>query len=83
MKRLFIVLAVVALAGIESASAWGKLGHEVIIEVAKRHITENTKKNIAKYISYDITNDAIYMDIHRDDEVIAYTTAWHVYNTDE
>lgn len=83
MKRVFIVLAVVVLAGIESASAWGRLGHEVIIEVAKRHLTENTKKNIAKYISYDITKDAVYMDIHRDDKEIAYTTAWHVYNTDE
>lgn len=83
MKRLFIILAVVAFAGIESVSAWGKLGHEVIIEVAKRHITEKTKKNIAKYISYDITNDAVYMDIHREDKEIGYTTAWHVYNVDE
>ena len=83
MKRLFAVILAVAVVGIESASAWGKLGHEVIIEVAKRHITDNTKKNIAKYIPYDITKDAVYMDIHRDDKEIGYTTAWHVYNVDE
>ena len=83
MKRLLAVILAVAVIGVESASAWGKLGHEVIIEVAKRHITENTKKNIAKYLPYDITNYAVYMDIHREDKEIGYTTAWHVYNIDE
>ncbi len=83
MKRLLIVILAVAIAGIESTSAWSKLGHEVIIEVAKRHITEKTKQNIAKYIKYDITQDAVYMDIHREDKEIGYTTAWHVYNVDE
>ena len=52
MKRIFTVLLTIVIIGIESASAWGKLGHEVIIEVAKRHITEDTKKNIAKYLPY-------------------------------
>ncbi len=83
MKKFFAIIVALAIVGIESASAWGKLGHEVIIEVAKRHITENTKKNIAKYLPYDITKDAVYMDIHRHDEEIGYTTAWHVYNIDE
>jgi hypothetical protein len=83
MKRIFTLLLAIAIVGIESASAWGKLGHEVIIEVAKRHITEQTKQNIAKYLPYDITKDAVYMDIHRNDKEIGYTTAWHVYNIDE
>lgn len=82
MKRLFIIIAIV-ISSIESASAWGKLGHDVIVEVAKRHLTENTKRNIAKYMPYDITTESIYMDIHRDDKEIGYTTAWHVYNIDE
>ena len=83
MRKSICALVALLFAGICEVSAWGKLGHEVIIEVAKRHITEQTKQNIAKYISYDITKDAVYMDIHRNDEEIAYTTAWHVYNTDE
>ena len=77
------MLLAIVIIGIESASAWGKLGHEVIIEVAKRHITENTKRNIAKYMPYDITSESVYMDIHRNDKEIGYTTAWHVYNVDE
>lgn len=83
MKRVLIFVVAIALVGIESASAWGKLGHEVIIEVAKRHISEKTKQNIAKYLPYDITKDAVYMDDHRHDKEIGYTTAWHVYNVDE
>ena len=83
MKRIFIVTVFAIFAFTHNALAWGKLGHEVIIEVAKRHITARTKQNIAKYLPYDITNDAVYMDIHRNDEEIGYTTAWHVYNTDE
>ena len=83
MKRIFTALLAIVIIGIESASAWGKLGHEVIIEVAKRHLTENTKRNIAKYMPYDITSESVYMDIHRNDKEIGYTTAWHVYNVDE
>ena len=84
MKRFLITVAVAVVAlGINSAMAWGKFGHEIVIEVAKRHITEKTKANIAKYMPYNITDDAIYMDIHRDDKEIGYTTAWHVYNVDE
>lgn len=83
MKRIFTVLLAIVIIGIESASAWGKLGHDVIVEVAKRHLTENTKRNIAKYMPYDITSESIYMDIHRNDKEIGYTTAWHVYNVDE
>ena len=83
MKKSIFALVTLLFAGICEVNAWGKLGHEVIIEVAKRHITEKTKQNIAKYISYDITTDAVYMDIHREDKEIGYTTAWHVYNVDE
>ena len=83
MKRFFLVAILASLVCTNSAMAWGTLGHKVIIEVAKRHITEKTKQNIAKYLPYDITEDAVYMDIHRNDKPIAYTTAWHVYNVDE
>ncbi len=82
MKR-FLTLLIIGIAYTSSAFAWGKLGHEVIIEVAKRHISEKTKQNIAKYMPYDITKDGSYMDYHRHDKEIGYTTSWHVYNVDE
>lgn len=82
MRRIFILLLIFS-ASINSAFAWGEFGHKVIVEIAKRHITEKAKANIAKYIPYDITEDAVYMDAHRKDKEIGYTTAWHVYNLDE
>ena len=54
----------------------------MVIKVAERHLTERAKANIAKYMPYDLKTDAVWMDHHRRDEGIAYTTAWHVYNVD-
>uniref|UniRef100_UPI004055D5F4 S1/P1 nuclease n=1 Tax=Alistipes sp. TaxID=1872444 RepID=UPI004055D5F4 len=83
MKRFLSILFISTIVYTNYAMAWGKLGHEVIVEIAKRHITEKSKHNIAKYMPYDITKDAIWMDIHRHDKEIGYTTSWHVYNIDE
>lgn len=80
MKRTFLVL-IVALMCAQTAFGWGRRGHEVVIAVAERHLTEKTKANIAKYIAYDLKKDAVWMDEHRRDEEIAYTSAWHVYSS--
>lgn len=83
MKKFILILTVLAIAGVNNAMAWSKYGHEIVVEIAKRHLTERTKANIAKYIAHDLTLDAVYMDDHRKDEAIAYTTAWHVYELDK
>ena len=80
-KFLILTFASVALIA-QNASAWGKLGHEIVIKVAERHLTDRAKANIAKYMSYDLKTDAVWMDQHRKDKEIAYTTLWHVYNVD-
>ncbi len=81
MKKLLTLIALITIS--LQASAWSKFGHEIVVEVAKRHLTERTKANLAKYLPYDITLDAVWMDDHRKDDVIAYTTAWHVYELDD
>lgn len=83
MKRITLILLASLSLGITSAFAWGELGHQVVIEIAKLHISEKTKANVAKYMPYDITTEAVWMDDHRDDKEIAYTTSWHVYNVDK
>ena len=83
MKRIIIIAVFALLTFTHSAFAWGEFGHKAIVELAKRHMTEKAKQNIAKYFSYDITDDAVYMDDHRYDEPILYTKSWHVYNVDE
>ena len=81
MKRFltFVTAAILCL----QAFGWGGVGHRVIVEIAQRNLTEKAKANIAKYMDYDLKKEAVWMDIHRHDEPIAYTTAWHVYNVDE
>ena len=82
MKKLILTTLMAALLCL-NLQAWGPLGHKTVIAVAQRHLTEKTKANIARYMDYDIKKDAVWMDHHRKDADIAYTTAWHVYNVDE
>lgn len=81
MKRVIMLVALAAIA--TDALAWGRIGHEVIIKVAERHLTEKTKANIARYMPYDLKTDAVWMDAHRNDVPIAYMSPWHTYRVDE
>lgn len=76
MKKLIPIILFIAFS-VDHAAAWGRFGHEVVVAVAQRHLTEKTKKNISAYIAYDLKKDASWMDDHRDDKPIAYTTHWH------
>lgn len=82
MKKFF-ALVVIALVSVEAASAWGRLGHEIVIAVAQRHLTEKTKAEIAKYVPYDLKKDAVWMDDFRSTEPIGFTTHWHTAYFDE
>ena len=81
MKKLFFIIMLLV-ASMSNGYGWGRLGHEVIVAVAQRHLTEKTKENIARYIPYDLKQDALWMDIHRKDKDIAYTTYWHTCSYD-
>lgn len=80
-KKVLLLLAAGAM--MPSAFAWNRFGHEVVIKVAERHLTERARAQIARYMPYDLKTDAVWMDNHRRDKEIAYTTAWHVYHVDE
>ncbi|MBR2962379.1 MAG: S1/P1 nuclease [Alistipes sp.] len=82
MKKILTLVTLILLFT-QSVFAWGRLGHTTIVEIAKNHLTEKAKANIAKYMPYDLKKDALWMDYHRKDKEIAYTTSWHVYNVDE
>lgn len=83
MKKILLLLLAAAVMSQRSASAWNRFGHEVVIKVAERHLTERARAQIARYMPYDLKTDAVWMDNHRMDREIAYTTAWHVYHVDE
>ena len=63
MKR-FVLILLLSVFAINSF-AWNRLGHAVAVAVAQRHLTDEAKKNIEKYIAYDLKQDASWMDIHR------------------
>lgn len=81
LRKTVMTVALAAIAA--SAMAWGRIGHEVVIKVAERHLTDRAKANIAKYMPYDLKTDAVWMDIHRNDKPIAYTSPWHTYRVNE
>lgn len=83
MKKLLLLTAAFCVLCQQQADAWGRLGHQVVIKVAERHLTDKAKRNIARYMPYDLKTDAVWMDQHRRDKGIDYTTAWHVYNVDK
>ena len=81
MRKLLIIAALVAVSF--SAQAWNKLGHRTVVEIAKRHLTEKAKKNIEKYMPYDITKDALWMDYNRGKKSpYRFTNSWHSYYYD-
>lgn len=77
MKKTILAFLLLAVIPIGELFAWGKLGHETIIAVAQRHLNDKAKENISRFISYDLKEDAIWMDIHRNDKPVFYTTHWH------
>ena len=77
MRKTILAILLLAMIPLDELWAWGKLGHETVIAVAQRYLTVRTKKNIARFISYDLKDDAIWMDIHRNDKPIFFTTHWH------
>ncbi len=81
MKKIILTMFAALLCSF-GASAWGKLGHETVIAVAQHYLSNKTKENIAQYFDYNLQKDAVWMDEHRRDKEIAYTTAWHVYAVD-
>ena len=72
-----VAAAVLLCANSIAAVAWGTIGHETIVAIAERHLSPQAKKNIGKYISYDLVKDARWMDRHRSDPQLLYAYHFH------
>lgn len=80
MKRfVFAIISAMLLVPV-SSYGWGKFGHEIVIAISQRHLSDKAKKNISKIMDYDMKIDAGWMDTHRKDKVIKHTTNYHMYN---
>ena len=81
MKKLLLLGISLLLA--PTVMAWGGFGHDIIVEIAKRNLTKRAAENIARYMPYDLVSESSWMDAHRHDEPIAYTTHWHSFRYDK
>lgn len=77
MNRKSITFVAFLLAASCVCYGWSNVGHEVIVEIAKRHLTSKARKAIEGYMPYDITLDARWMDKHRSDPELLYMYHFH------
>ena len=61
-KRLFLVLAVVAMFATNSVMAWGGFGHGAIAYVAEQHLTPEAKQKCRYYLKHTLPYYASWMD---------------------
>lgn len=80
-----VVLAVcILLSQFQKAQAWGMTGHRVIAEIAERHLTKKTKKNLQKIIgNQKIAYWSNWADFIKSspDSTLNSTGSWHFVNT--
>ncbi|NVO10434.1 MAG: S1/P1 nuclease [Bacteroidales bacterium] len=63
---------------------WGKVGHHIIVEVAKNYISKNVQDSVTKYLG-DMTweSASTWMDELRGDSKFDYMKKWHYINIDK
>lgn len=92
MKKIVIALTTLAaICAVESASAWGVLGHRTIACIAEKHLTPQAKEVTQKYLKTSLPSVALWMDRtaswtkKRKDHIPGWeqTSTWHTLVVDE
>lgn len=77
MKRLLTICLLVLSGGCIDCFGWSGVGHDTVVEIAKRHLSPKAARAIAHYMPYDITEDSRWMDRHRSDPELLYMYHFH------
>lgn len=83
MKFIFKLIAVVSILFSAQAFCWGTTGHRTIAEIAERHLTGKTKKQLKKIIgTQKLAYFANWPDFIKSDTLDTYkeTDVWHYVN---
>jgi len=83
-KKLQYALVPVLLLGITFNSfGWGKVGHHIIVDVAKSYVSKSVHDSVTKYLG-DMSwgSAATWMDEMRSDKQYDYFKQWHYINVD-
>ena len=84
ISAVFVLAVCMILGQFQKAQAWGMTGHRVIAEIAERHLTKKTKKNIKKIIgNQKIAYWSNWADFIKSDPdpQLNKTGSWHFVNT--
>lgn len=83
IKKTALVLVFCLFLG-QEVNAWGMTGHRVIAEIAERHLTKRTKKNIHKIIgNQKLAYWSNWADfVKSDPNLNKRTSSWHYINAD-
>ena len=66
MKKSIVLLFWIVLIQPEKSFAWGEAGHRIIVEIAFKYISGNTRSNIIHYLNgTTIEQASIWMDQQR------------------
>lgn len=86
MKTLyrFVCAAILFAVVVQEIFAWGQKGHDVVSEVAARHLKCKVRKGVRKVLDgYSILYWSNWLDNASHTEAYAYTKTWHYKNIDE
>ena len=84
--KSILLAAILSVATIFNASAWGGLGHRTIAEIAERHLTPQARANIKKYTNgTPLAEYSVWLDMVRknDPYYAELTDGWHAAIVDE
>ncbi len=82
-KLSILILALVAILGVQSAKAWGGFGHSAIAYVAEQHLTPQAKSEVRRYLKHTLPWYASWMDHWRAVPPFHPTNAWHGFSSAE
>ncbi len=76
LRKISLALALTFI--VQSAFAWGQIGHRVIGQIAEWHLTKKAAKNIKKVLGPNsLAMVSTWMDEIRSDDAYDYTNTWH------
>jgi len=85
MKYLKLTLIIIFLLKITSLSyGWGRVGHNIIVEIAKNYIPKNIQDSVNNYLGEMSWESAsTWMDDMRNNKQYDYMKEWHYINLDK
>ena len=83
MKKVLLLAAALLMLQVDTASAWGRTGHDAIAYIAECHLTPRARRVIERYLGHSIVYDASWMDDWRSEPQYAWGRTIHSASVDD